>query len=116
MQEKQLSEKDSLHLINQMMHEAKNYYYETGLGGLLSGFGVLVCSILTYLMEKDLISFPFQPFYIMVLIFLVQAFLYNKEEKRKKAKTVTDSVIDFLWLGFYLAVIASLCGLFAGFH
>ena len=114
MEEKDLSGEESLQLINRMIYEAKGYFYESGAAALIYGFSVLVCSALTYLREKELISFPFEPFYIMVPVFFVQAWVQLKEEKKKKAKTFTDETIDFVWLGFFLSVIISLAGTFAG--
>lgn len=38
MEEKSLSEKESLQLIAGMISQARNYYYESGLGELLWGF------------------------------------------------------------------------------
>jgi len=114
MEEKDLSGEESLQLINRMIYEAKGYFYESGVAALIYGFSALVCSVLSYLREKELISIPFAPFYIMVPVFFVQAWIQFKEEKKKKAKTFTDETIDFVWLGFFLSVIISLAGTFAG--
>lgn len=114
MQEKQLSERESLELINRMIHEAKGYFYESGIAALVYGFTILVCCILTYLMEKKFITFPFHPFYILVPVFLVQAWIQYKQEKKKKAKTFTDEAIDYVWIGFFLSSIAAFCANFAG--
>lgn len=112
--EKQLSERESLELINRMIHEAKGYFYESGIAALLYGFTILVCSILTYLMEKKFITFPFHPFYILVPVFFVQAWIQYREEKKKKAKTFTDEAIDYVWIGFFLSAIAAFGANFAG--
>lgn len=113
MEEKQLSNEESLKLINRMIYEAKGYFYESGASALVYGFSILLCSILTYLDDKGTIHFPFAPFYIMVPIFFIQAFIQIKENKKKKAKTFTDEAIDFVWTGFFLSVFAALCGIFA---
>lgn len=114
MEEKQLSGEDSLRLINRMIYEARGYFYESGTGALLLGFGVLICSVLSACIEKNIIRFPFQPFYLVIPIFAVQGFIQYKEEKKKKAKTFTDETIDFIWLAFFISVIISLAGIFGG--
>ena len=68
---------------------------------------------LTYLHDKEIIHFPFAPFYLMVPVFFLQAWIQFKENKKKQAKTFTDEAIDFVWLGFFLSVFAALCGTFA---
>src|SRR5438094_4640371 len=113
-EEKQLSERESLQLISRMIHEAKGYFYESGIAALVYGFTILVCSILTYLMEKDFISFPFHPFYILVPVFFIQGWIQYKEEKKKKAKTFTDEAIDYVWMGFFISAIAAFSANFAG--
>lgn len=112
MQEKQLSNEESLKLINRMIYEAKGYFYESGASALVYGFSILLCSILTYFDDKGTIHFPFAPFYLMVPVFFIQAFIQIKENKKKKAKTFTDEAIDFVWTGFFLSVFAALCGTF----
>ena len=113
MEEKDLSNEESLRLINRMIYEAKGYFYESGIGALVYGFSILLCSVLTYLDDKGMIHFPFAPFYLLVPVFFIQAFIQIKENKKKQAKTFTDEAIDFVWTGFFLSVFAALCGTFA---
>jgi hypothetical protein len=114
MKEKELSGEESLRLINRMIYEAKGYFYESGTAALIYGFSVLICALLAYLREKEFISLPFSPFYAMVPVFFLQAWIQFKENEKKKAKTFTDEAIDFVWVGFFLSVIIALAGIFAG--
>lgn len=114
MEEKELSNEESLRLINRMIYEAKGYFYESGIGALVYGFSILLCTSSTYPDDKGIIRFPFVPFYLMVPVFFIQAWIQLKENKKKQAKTFTDEAIDFVWTGFFLSVIASLAGVFAG--
>jgi hypothetical protein len=114
MEEKELSGEESLRLINRMIYEAKGYFYESGIGPLVYGFSVLICSVLMFLTEKDIIPFPFAPFYLMVPVFFIQGYIQYKEEKKQKAKTFTDEAIDYIWMSFFLSVIVALAGNFAG--
>lgn len=114
MEEKELSGEESLRLINRMIYEAKGYFYESGTSGLLYGFSVFICSVLSFLTDKTIINFPFAPFYVMVPVFFIQGWIQFKEEKKKKAKTFTDEAVDYIWMSFFLSVIAALAGNFAG--
>ena len=113
MEEKQLSNEESLKLINRMIYEAKGYFYESGISGLVYGFSITICSLLTYFREKEMLAFQFDPFYLMTPIFFLQGWIQYKEEKKKKAKTYIDESIDYVWLGYFLSVFAALCGNFA---
>lgn len=114
MEERQITEKESLQLINKMIYEAKGYYYENGVSALVYGFGILICSLLSFFIVQKDIQIPFNPFYILIPVFFVQAWIQNKQDKKKKAKTFTDEAIDYVWIGFFLSCIASLSALFAG--
>jgi hypothetical protein len=113
MEEKDLTGEESLQLINRMIHEAKGYFAESGVSVILYGFSILICTMLAYLLEKNFISFPFNPFLLMIPVFFIQAWIHYREDKKKKAKTFTDEAIDYVWTGQLLAVLAALCGNFA---
>ena len=72
MEEKQLSGEASLKLINRMIYEAKGYFYESGLSGLIYGFSIMICVLLAWLDEKGIFVFPFNPFYLMTPVFFIQ--------------------------------------------
>ena len=112
MEEKELSGEESLKLINRMIYEAKGYFYESGISALIYGFSILICSLLTYMKDQQIISLPFTPFYLFIPVFFVQSWVQYQEDKKKKAKTFTDEAIDFIWMGYFLSVFAALCGSF----
>lgn len=113
-QEEQLSGEESLKLINRMIHEAKGYFHETGIGALVYGGTSVICCVLSYMREAGMIGFPFHPLYFMMPVFVVQGIIQAREEKQKKAKTFTDEAIDFVWTGFFIATLAAMCAGFAG--
>ena len=113
MNEKELSGEESIQLINRMIYQAKGYFFESGLSGIVYGISVFICAVLVYFFEKGAIDFPFNPFYLMMPVFFVQGFIQYKEDKKKKVKTFTDEAVDYVWLGFFLTTFAVLCGNFA---
>ncbi|HVX48542.1 MAG TPA: hypothetical protein VHB48_00240 [Chitinophagaceae bacterium] len=115
-EEKELTGEESLKLISRMINEARGYFYESGLGALVYGFAAVICCILSYFSETGKINFPFHPFYLMAPVFVLQGFIQYREEKKKKAKTFTDEAIDYVWTGFFIAILAAMCAGFAGIH
>ncbi|MBV9961156.1 MAG: hypothetical protein JO072_02815 [Parafilimonas sp.] len=113
MNEKELSGEESIKLINRMIYQAKGYFFESGLSSIVYGISILICTILVYFFEKGAIDFPFNPFYLMIPVFFAQGFIQFKEDKKKKVKTFTDEAIEHVWMGFFLATFAALCGNFA---
>ena len=112
MEEKQLTGEESFKLINRMIHEAKGYFYESGLGGIIYGISIFICCVLAWLFESKTMSFPFHPLFLLTPVFFIQGWVQYKEEKKKKAKTFTDEVVDYVWTGYFLSVFAALCGNF----
>jgi hypothetical protein len=105
MEEKELSEKESLALISSMISKAKNHYYESGLGALLWGFTTVICFTLAY-MESTIAWFkmPFDPFYLMGITFIVQFYLDRKERKYKKTVTYKDEAHKYVWIAFAISL------------
>jgi len=112
--EKPLSGEESLKLITDTIYQAKGYYRESGAGGLIYGFSVLLCCVLSYLRNKNIVGIPFHPFCLMIPVFFVEGWVYYKEEKKKVAKTFTDEAIDYVWTGFFITVLAVSCAGFTG--
>ena len=112
MEEKEISSEESLRLINRVIYEAKGYFYESGNTSLIYGFSIVICSLLAYMQNKQVIHLPFFSFCFLIPVFFIQAWVQVREEKKKKAKTFTDEAIDYVWTGYFLSVFASLCGTF----
>jgi hypothetical protein len=106
MEEKQLSGEESLRLITKMISQAKNYYYESGLSALLWGFTNLICFTLAYLMDTVKgFSFPFNPFYLMGITFILQFYYDRKEARFKGTKSYLDEVHTYVWVAFGICVL-----------
>lgn len=106
MEDEKFSEQDSLRLIAGMINQAKNYYYESGLGCLLWGFTNFICFTLTYLGDTVKgFHLPFNPFYLMGITLIVQVYYDRKEEKFKTAKSYLDEVHKYVWTAFGICVL-----------
>ena len=115
MEEKLLSEQESLQLITKMINQARNHYYESGLGALLWGFTNLICFVLVYLRETtSWFRMPFNPFYLMFITFILQFYFDRKEKKYKQTVTFKDEICQYVWIIFGVSVlILTIAGGFA---
>ncbi len=105
MEDKSLSEKESLQLIAGMISQAKNHYYESGLGALLWGFTNLICFALVWIdVSVEGFKMPFNPFYLMIITFILQFYFDRKEKKYKNAITYKDETHKYVWLAFGISV------------
>ena len=106
MEEKELSEKESLALITNMIGKAKNHYTESGASALLWGITNVICFILAYL-EETISSFnlPFSPFYLMLVTAILQIYFYRRERRLNKTISYKDEAHYFIWLAFGISLL-----------
>lgn len=97
---KPLSEKESLSLIATMINTAKDSYHDTGVGAMMWGIVVAVCSLVRLAEFHFGFRLPFDIFLLTFVAIIPQIFLTIKEKKEKKVKTYDDRYMDYIWLGF----------------
>lgn len=106
MEEKELSEKESLALITNMIGKAKNHYTESGASALLWGITNVICFILAYLKETiSSFNLPFSPFYLMLVTAILQIYFYRRERRLNKTISYKDEAHYFIWLAFGISLL-----------
>jgi hypothetical protein len=114
--EKQLTEKESLALITQMINKAKDSYHDTGTTSMMWGAIIAVCS----LVKLSEIHFDYRlPFDIYLLTFLAvipQIFIILREKRGRKVKSYNDAFMDYLWLGFGICIFLMIFIINSIFH
>ena len=98
-----------------MITQANSNYYESGLGSLLWGFTNLICFVLVYLEETgSWFRLPFNPFYLMLITFVLQFYFDRREKKYKQVTTFKQETCQYVWITFGLSVlILTIAGGFA---
>ncbi|MEP6927357.1 MAG: hypothetical protein ABI834_06960 [Ginsengibacter sp.] len=115
MEDKSMSEQESLQLITNMISQAKHHYYESGLSALLWGFTNLICFTLAYLdATVKSLHMPFNPFFLMFITFILQFYFDRREKKYRNAVTYKDETHKYVWVAFGISVfILTIAGGFA---
>jgi len=104
MQDKKLSEQESLSLITQMINKAKNSYHDTGMGAMLWGAVIAVCSLVRLSEIHFKYKLPFDIYLLTLAAIIPQIFISIKEKKERKVKSYDDIYMDYLWLGFGISI------------
>lgn len=102
--EKQLSEKESLDLIAQMIHTAKNSYHDTGVGAMMWGLVIAVCSLVKLSEIHFGYRLPFDIYLLTLVAVIPQIYLTVREKKLRKVKTYDDNYMDYIWLAFGICI------------
>lgn len=101
MEEKDLSEKESMMLIASMINKAKNEVSENGFLYIIWGWVILICCVVQFLSDQ-VFHYP-QAYYIWFSTYVVMIFQIIYLVRKKKtgiAKTYTEEINGFVWIGF----------------
>jgi uncharacterized protein with PQ loop repeat len=103
-QEKQLTEKESLELIATMINTAKNSYHDTGIGAIMWGAVIAICSLVKLAEIHFGFRLPFDINLIFIIAVIAQVFITIKEKKERKVKSYEDTYMDYIWLAFGICI------------
>ncbi len=98
--EKDMSGAESLALITSMIHKAKDSYHDTGIGAMLWGSVIAVCSLVKLSEIHFEYHLPFDIYLLALVAIIPQIFITIKEKKERKVKSYDDRFMDYIWLGF----------------
>jgi hypothetical protein len=104
-QEKQLTEQESLLLINQMINKAKNAYHGHGTGPLMWGIVIFICSMTSFLEMHFKFSLPFDIWLLTFVAIIPQVIISIREKRKKSFKSYDEATFDFVWLTFAICVL-----------
>ena len=102
--EETFSKEESLKLINEMILKAKNSHYESGIGPLLWGSVIFVCSIVSFIRLVYNIDFGFDIWWLTFIAVLPQLYITFKSKKRKNFKGYDDIAMNYVWIAFAISV------------
>lgn len=102
--EKQLTEKESLDLITQMINKAKDACHDTGIASIMWGSVIAICSLVRFSEKQFGYRLPFDIYLLTLVALAPQIYLSIKEKKEKKVKTYDDAFMNALWMGFGISV------------
>lgn len=109
MEEKEISEQESLLLIGQMIHTAKKEQRDDGKGWIVWGWMLFLASILTIVnghMQWFATFFFWNLFGIAtMLIFLYELLAGRRFGRKQKVKTYTKELFEKLNIGFFISLM-----------
>lgn len=102
--EKKLTEQESLELIATMINKAKDSYHDTGIGAIMWGTVIAICSIVRLSEIHFSYRLPFDIYLLTLIAVIPQIFITIKEKKERKVKSYDDTYMDYIWLGFGICI------------
>src|SRR4030095_11486347 len=86
-QGKNLTERESLDLITQMINRAKNSFHDTGIGAMMWGAVIAICSLVRLSELHFGYRLPFDIYLLTVAAIVLQIFITIKEKKKRRGKS-----------------------------
>lgn len=110
MEEKELTEKDSLLLIQQMIGKARNSIIEKGTWPIYWGALITFCSLFTFVeIKTGKVIIPFSIFWLTLpaLVIQIGIIIYQKSKNNSKPKSVglSQKAIQYVWIAFTVSMI-----------
>ncbi len=105
MEEKQLTEKESLAIITDMVNKVKNHYHENGTYLILWGTVITICGLVSAAERFWSFSIGFDIWILTLIAVVPQIWLIIRERKRKKVITHTESAIDTIWIVYMITIV-----------
>lgn len=102
--EKQLTEKESLDLIAQMINKAKDACHDTGISAIMWGAVIAICSLGRLSEIHFDYKLPFNIYWLTFVAVIPQIYFTIKAKKDRKVKTYGDDFTDYLWMGFGICI------------
>jgi len=102
--EQTFNEKESLKLINEMIGKAKNSCHDKGIGPILWGSVITICSLVTFFRIQYNFKLPFDIWLLTLLAVIPQIILSVKEKRERKVKNYNDDAMDYVWMCFGIAI------------
>ena len=114
--ENQFTEKQSLELIGQMISVARNNL-QKGMGPIFLLWGYLVAGIslatvvLITLLPAETAHNAYYLWFLMIFSFPLHVWLVRKRETERRVTTYIEKVMNWLWIGFIIAILVVVLGL-----
>ena len=106
-QEKNLSEKESLKIITEMIVQAKGgYFHDSGVGAILWGSVVGLAGFMNYVQLQFQWTREFNWWLLALLALIPQFFISLHERKHKVIKTHVGLALDTVWVIFGISIFA----------
>ena len=103
-EEKQLTEKESLRLINEMIGKAKQSYVTKGIASIVWGVLIIICSLLTWAQVRYKFALGFDVWLLVFVAVIPQLYFSIKEKKEKHFVAHDEITMRYLWSTFGICI------------
>jgi hypothetical protein len=100
----EMTEQESLKLINEMIGKAKRSYITTGAASIVWGILIVVCSLLTWYQVYTKHFFGFDVWLLVFLALIPQIYFSIAEKKKKNFVGHDEHTMTYVWSTFAICI------------
>lgn len=104
MEDKQMSELESLQVISTMIQKAKASYHDKGTGAILWGVVITICSMSTWAQLQYKYELPFDIWLLTLAAVVPTIILSVRESRRRKVKGYDETAMNWVWTCFGISI------------
>ena len=104
-EERQLSEKESLQLISEMIGKAKRSYVTKGIASMVWGLMIIICSLVNWSQIKYKWESGFDVWMLLFIAIFPQIYFSIREKQQRKFTGHDDNTVNYVWMAFAIAIL-----------
>ena len=108
MQQKELTEQESLKLITEMIGKTQSHFHESGASTILWGTVISFCALVSFAQSFWHFSIGFDIWMLTLVAVFPQIWIAIKDSKSRVVKTYQESHIDTIWMVYVISIFAML--------
>jgi uncharacterized protein with PQ loop repeat len=106
MEEKTLSEQESLRLITDMINKAKSSFHENGSSAILWGSVIAFCGLISFAQIQWNFSIGFDVWLLTLFAFIPQAYITIRQRKNKRVVSHIEAAMNAIWIVYAISIFA----------
>ncbi len=106
MEEKKLSEQESLQLIAEMIQKAKYHFHESGTSAILWGGTISFCGLVAFSEAYLNWYIGFDVWWLPMIAVAPQIYISVKEGRNRKVLTYRESALNVIWTAYAISIFA----------
>ncbi|MBV9987447.1 MAG: hypothetical protein JO301_07200 [Chitinophagaceae bacterium] len=104
MEEKQLTEQESLRLITDMINKARSSFHESGASAILWGSVVAIAGLTDFAQRFWNFRVGFDIWLVVLAAFIPQIIISIRESRRRKVVALEENAVDAIWMVYGISI------------
>jgi hypothetical protein len=102
--EKKMTSQESLELITNMIGKVRESYHDTGLGPILWGAVIAICSLVTWARIQYGFKLPFDVWLLTIIALVPQVIISYRQSRARLVKSYNEIALDAVWICFGISM------------